>query len=89
MRSVFTVGYATTAVQENHTKMDTVEATNYCMLLKYLKNTETELEAHILVTAKAILSECYGHYIQNGLSMRITIQSFIYHVSQVIGPYYL
>jgi hypothetical protein len=82
MLFVFTVGYATIAVQENHRKMDTVEATNYCMLLKYLKNNK-------LVTAKAIQRECYGHYIQNGLSVRITIQSFIYHVSQVTGPYYL
>jgi len=81
MLFVFTVGYATIAVQENHRKMDTVEATNYCMLLKYLKNTETELEAHKLVTAKEILRECYGHHIQVGLSVRITIQSFIYHVT--------
>jgi len=31
---VFTVGYATIKVQENHRKMDTTETTNYCMLIK-------------------------------------------------------
>ena len=31
---VFTVGYATIEVQENHRKMDTTETTNYCMPIK-------------------------------------------------------
>lgn len=34
MLFIFIVGYATIAVQENHTKMDTTEATNYYMLIK-------------------------------------------------------
>lgn len=84
---VFPVGYASTAVQENHKKMDTIEAKNYCMLIKISEeHWNRVIEAHKLVTAKAILCECYGHYIQNGLSVRITIQSFIYHVSQAMGP---
>jgi len=31
---VFTVGYATIEVQENHRKMDTIKATNCCMPIK-------------------------------------------------------
>jgi len=30
-----TVGYVTIEVQENHRKMDTIEATNCCMLIKF------------------------------------------------------
>lgn len=31
---VFSVGYTTIEDQENHRKMDTIEATMYCMLIK-------------------------------------------------------